>query len=105
MHLEVPEGECYVLYVSPQNTSFEVEILFSVDLRRRGLWEKLYDESSTLRMISGPFKKRHRELVPLSLPSAMGWYKEKMATCRPEIGLSQDTFFWLFDLGLQPPEL
>jgi len=54
MHLEVPEGECYVLYVSPQNTSFEVEILFSVDLRRRGLWEKLYDESSTLRMISGP---------------------------------------------------
>ena len=52
-----------------------------------------------------PYKKRHRELVPLSLPSAMGWYKEKMATCRPEIGLSQDTFFWLFDLGLQPPEL
>lgn len=53
MHFEVPEEECYGLYVLPQNASFEVEILFSMDFRRRGLWGKLSDEGRTLRMISG----------------------------------------------------
>lgn len=50
----MPEEECYALYVSPQIASFEAEILFSVEFRRRGLWEKLSDEDSTLRVISGP---------------------------------------------------